>query len=268
VTGLFTDIHCHLLPGVDDGAADGDEALALARLAADDGIATAVLTPHQLGAYGRNRGPDLLARAGQLRQLLDRRGVALCVLPGAEVRIEPGLLGKLQSGEVLTLADRRRHVLLELPPEVYLPLDRVVAELRAGGITAVLAHPERNAGILARPEVLVPLVRGGCLVQITAGSLVGSFGPQVQRLARRLVLDGLAHCTATDAHGVHCRRPRMTQAFECIRSLAGEETALALCCHNPARIAAGEPVEASGGGRRGMATVFRRGASFFQKKAG
>jgi protein-tyrosine phosphatase len=256
---LFTDIHCHLLPAVDDGAADWDETLAMARLAAADGIATAVVTPHQLGSYGRNRGADLRARAGQLRQLLDRHGVALCVLPGAEVRIEPGLLGKLQSGEVLTLADRQRHVLLELPPEVYLPLDRVVAELRAAGITAVLAHPERNAGILARPEILVSLVRCGCLVQITAGSLVGSFGPEVQRLAARLVLDGLAHCAATDAHGLDCRRPRMAQAFEAIRDLAGEETALALCCHNPACIAAAEPVHASGGGKR---------LWFFQRKAG
>jgi protein-tyrosine phosphatase len=230
-----------LLPAIDDGAADWDEALAMARLAAADGIATAVATPHQLGRYGRNRGADLRAQAGQLRQLLDRHGVALRVLPGAEVRVEPGLLGKLQSGEVLTLADRRRHVLVELPAEVYIPLERVVAELRAAGIVPVLAHPERNAGILARPEVLAWLVRAGCLLQITAGSLTGRFGPHPERLACRLVRDGLAHCVATDAHGAGSRQPRLAEAFECVWRLAGWETAVRLFCYNPARIAAGAP---------------------------
>jgi protein-tyrosine phosphatase len=237
----FTDIHCHLLPAIDDGAADREEALAMARLAAADGIVTAVVTPHQLGCYSRNRGAEIRQRTEQLQQLLDRQGVAVHLLPGAEIRVEPGLAGRLHAGEILSLADRRRHVLVELPADVYLPLERVVAELCAAGIQPVLAHPERNAGILARPEILARLHREGCLLQITAGSLTGRFGPHAQRLAGRLVREGLAHCVASDAHGAQSRQPRLAEAFECVRRLAGWETASRLFCSNPARIAAGAP---------------------------
>jgi protein-tyrosine phosphatase len=247
---LFTDIHCHLLPAIDDGATDWDEALAMARLAAADGIATAVATPHQLGRYGRNRGAEIRQRVEQLQRLLDREGVPLRLLAGAEIRVEPGLVSRIHSGEILTLADRRRHVLVELPAEVYIPLERVVAELRAAGIVPVLAHPERNAGILARPEVLAWLVRAGCLLQITAGSLTGSFGPHPERLACRLVRDGLAHCVASDAHGAESRQPRLAAAFECVWRLAGWEPAVRLFCSNPAHIAAGAPA-----GRAPVATL-------------
>jgi protein-tyrosine phosphatase len=242
----FVDIHCHLLPGLDDGAAALDDALAMAEMAVSDGIATIVATPHQLGNHSQNSGAMILDAVVRFQAVLDSRRIPLRVLPGADVRIEPELVRKIRIGEVVTLANRRRHVLLELPHEVYLPLDRLLAELHAAELTGILSHPERNHGILMQPGVLRPLVERGCLLQITAGSLTGVFGSQSQRLSDSLIEQGLAHFVSTDAHGIHSRPPKLKQAFQRITDLAGVEMALELCCRNPARVAAGQVVSANG----------------------
>lgn len=238
----FSDVHCHLLPGLDDGAAGRDEALAMAEMAANDGIGTIVATPHQLGNHAKNSGEAIRAAALQFQRLLDEQKIPLRVLPGADVRIEPDLPRKIRAGEVLTLGDHRRHVLLELPHEVYLPLDRLLADLAAIRVVGILSHPERNRGILKQPGVLRPLVERGCLLQVTAGSLTGTFGSQVERLACSLVEQGLVHIVSTDAHSTRNRPPLLRPAFERIRELAGENVALDLCCRNPAAVAAGRDV--------------------------
>jgi protein-tyrosine phosphatase len=238
----MVDIHCHPLPGLDDGASGWDEALAMARMAAADGIAVIVATPHQLGTFGRNHGVAILSQADRLQQQLNQEGVAIRILPGAEVRIEPGLIPRLRSGELLTLGNLSKHVLLELPHEIYFPIERVLEELRSAGMVGILAHPERNQGIFARPETAAVLVRAGCLVQVTAGSLLGSFGPEVQQFATRLVQRGLVHFIATDAHSSKARRPLLGKAFDYVKQLVGVEVATSLCCRNPACVAAGKPV--------------------------
>jgi protein-tyrosine phosphatase len=241
-TPTFIDTHCHLLPGVDDGAADWDEALAMARLAVADGISTVVVTPHQWGPYRHNDGRTIRARIAHLRDFLEQNGVALGVLPGAEVRIEPDLIEGIRTGELLTLADRGRYVLLELPHEVYLPLDALLASLRRAGLTGILAHVERNQGILARPATAEALVEAGCLLQVTAGSVTGTFGPEVQKLARWLIERRLAHFIATDAHGARSRRPRMRPAFQQAVALAGYDAACTMCCRNPAAVVHSETI--------------------------
>ena len=238
----FVDIHCHLLPGVDDGAASWEESLAMAQLAVADGISTVVVTPHQLGSYACNGGDMIRAGCRQLQDLLDRHGVPLGVLPGADVRIEPDLTAKIRAGDALTLADRRRHVLLELPHELYLPLDRLLGELQRAGLVGILSHPERNLGLLGRPRLAESLVDAGCLMQVTASSLVGTFGPEVRDFAEWLVDRGLVHFVATDAHGSKSRRPLLRRTFERLVELARRQAALELCCDNPARVVAGEDV--------------------------
>jgi len=260
----LVDIHCHLLPEIDDGAADWDESLAMARMAAADGISTIVVTPHQLGNFGQNDGDSVRARCGRLQEFLDRHEVAIRVLPGADVRIEPELIAKIRSGEVVTLADHRRHVLLELPHELYLPMEGLLEELRAAGLAGILSHPERNLGLLQRRRIVRSLVDVGCLMQVTAGSLMGSFGAESRRFSETLVAEGLVHFIATDAHGSRSRRPLLRRAYDRLVALAGEQAAREMCCENPARVAAGERVAA---GRRpckprGLAGWFRkRGAA-------
>ncbi|MEN6452073.1 MAG: CpsB/CapC family capsule biosynthesis tyrosine phosphatase [Thermoguttaceae bacterium] len=263
VSEPFVDIHCHLLPGLDDGAATLDDSLAMAELAVADGFRTIVATPHQLGNHAGNGAAAIRMARDRVEQVLDRRGLPLRVLPGADVRIEPDLIAKIHRDEVMTLADRRRHVLLELPHEVYVPLDRLLSELAAARLVGILSHPERNTGILGQPGVLRPLVQRGCLLQITAGSLIGTFGARIQQFAESLVEQGLVHFVATDAHGTRSRPPLMSAAFERLVKIGGRETALELCCRNPARVASGgdvRPERAANRARRWLERVCCRSA--------
>lgn len=256
----FVDIHCHLLPGIDDGAASWEDSLAMARLAAADGIATVVATPHQLGNYRQNHGDAIRARAVKFQQMLDDRGVPLRVLPGADVRIEPDLALAVADGSVLTLADRHKHVLLELPHELYFPLEPVLQQLRRTQLVGILSHPERNAGLLAEPGLVAPLVRHGCLMQITGASLVGTFGPAPRAMSERLVADGLVHFVATDAHSPRTRRPLLRRAFDRVAQIAGQEAAMELCCRNPSRVVRGLDVSLNPPGRRNGFGAKRTGA--------
>lgn len=260
----LVDIHCHLLPGVDDGARDLDAALAMARMSVEEGVDTVVVTPHQCGAFEFNRGDDIRRRTAELQGELDARSVPLRVLPGADVRIDDGLIQGLESGDIVSLGDHRRHVLLELPHELYLPLEPVLDGLERIGVVGVLSHPERNAGILARPRLLRPLVDRGCLMQVTAGSFVGGFGDDSQRLAERMAREGLIHFVSTDGHGPKQRRPRLGHALRAVAKLVGEDAAQRWCSENPRAVADGRevtpgvsPVRAP---RRGW-SLFGRGAA-------
>jgi protein-tyrosine phosphatase len=235
----FVDIHCHVLPELDDGASSWDQALAMAEMAVADGIATIIATPHQLGNHAKNSGETIHTATAEFQRFLEQRHVPLQVLPGADVRIEPDLLRNIRSGEVLTLGDRRRHLLLELPHDIYVPLDRLLDDLQTAGVVGVLSHPERNRGLLNQPGVLRPLVERGCLLQVTAGSLTGAFGSHVQKFASSLVEQGLVHFVATDAHAVKIRPPVLSAAFARVADLAGENVAIELCCRNPKTVAAG-----------------------------
>ena len=239
----FVDIHCHLLPGIDDGAKSWDESLQMAKMAADDGFGTMIVTPHQNGAYAHNRGEMIRGLTLDFQEFLDQNDVPLRVLPGGDIRIEDGMIDGLKNGDVMSLADRRRHVLLELPHELYFPLEPVLEDLEEIGMVGILSHPERNFGILNQPSLLAPLVERGCLMQVTAGSLMGTFGPQSQSLSEWMLQEGMVHFLATDAHGPKSRRPLMHRAFERTAELAGWNIAYEVCCDNPSAVAAGDEVE-------------------------
>jgi protein-tyrosine phosphatase len=240
---LFVDLHCHLLPGLDDGPATWSESIGMAEMAVADGTGTIVATPHQLGSYGGNGGATIRQHVARLQQQLTARNIPLCVLPGADVRIEPDLVSRIAGGEVLTVADRKRHVLLELPHEIYLPLERLLAELKAAGVVGILTHPERNQGILGSPGVLRSLIERGCLLQVTAASLMGAFGERIRAFCEQLIRQEMVSFVSSDAHGTQSRPPGLGPAFRRVAELAGRSTAIALFCGNPARVVAGRAVQ-------------------------
>lgn len=238
----LVDIHCHMLPGIDDGASNLAEALAMARLAHDDGIRTVVVTPHQLGSFKHNHGQTIRQATADFQQTLRREQIPLRVVPGADVRIEEQLARDIANGEVLTLADQGKHVLLELPHEIYFPLSPMLRQLENQGIVGILSHPERNLGIIQQRNLVSELVQQGCLMQITAGSLTGSMGKACQEVCHWMLQEGLVHFVATDAHGPTRRRPLLTRAWQTVRDLVGERAANELCRDFPRRVVDGQPV--------------------------
>ena len=238
----MVDIHCHLAPDLDDGAQSWRESLAMARMAVADGIHKVVVTPHQLGVFSRNGAEQIRRRIGELRRWLAENQVSLEVHPGAEVHAEASLADKIRDGEVLTLADRGRHVLLDGTPDSLELLPTVLDALAAAGLTGVLAHPERLPALLRQPQRLKALVQRGCLLQITADSLVGANGDQPRQLAEWLLREGLVHVVATGAHGATSRRPLMRHAFIHITEATNADVARAVCCQNPGSIVDGADV--------------------------
>jgi protein-tyrosine phosphatase len=247
MTISFSDIHCHLLPGIDDGARDWDESLAMARLAVADGMVTMIATPHQLGSFVDNRAAEIRSLTAELQKRLSAANIPLKVLPGGEIRIEPGLIDRLDADVILSLGDHHRHLLLELPHEEYVPIESLLRDLKDRQLTVILAHPERNGGFVENPELIEPLVEAGCLMQITAGSLSGLHGPVPQQMAEWMIEQGFVHFVSTDSHGLRTRRPLMGQGFDRLCELADERTARDLCSRFPACVATGRSVPA---GRR------------------
>ena len=170
------DLHSHILPGIDDGARSLDEALELARQAAADGVTTIAATPHVRSDYPTT-AEQMESGVVALRGELARAGIPVDVVHGGELALER--LGELTDDDVrrFSFGQSGRYVLLECP---YFgsPLELVPAikALLAGGLTPLLAHPERNPDVIERPERVAALVELGVLVQITAGSVVGDFG--------------------------------------------------------------------------------------------
>ena len=167
----------------------------------------------------------------------------MAVLPGADVRIDPELPKLIRQGKVLTLADRGKHVLLELPHDTYFSLEPLLKALRKQGLVGILSHPERNRGIIKDPDVMWEVIEAGGLLQITAASLTGAFGSSCQEIAELAVDEGLIHFIASDAHDTKHRPFGMREAYNTICEMAGEKLADLVCCENPARVFEGDDVK-------------------------
>ncbi len=202
------DLHCHVLPGIDDGPDSIDGSVALARAAAAAGIQTIVATPHVSWRYPNDA--DTIARlVGEVNARLRQEDVAVDVRPGGElamtrlIDIEPAELARFGLGG--------SSWLLVEPPftEVATGLDNIVREVLRRGHRVLLAHPERCPALRRDPQMLESLIGAGVLTSITAGSLVGHFGGEVRRFSLKLAKDGMIHNVASDAHDHSQRRPGM-----------------------------------------------------------
>jgi protein-tyrosine phosphatase len=207
------DLHSHVLPGLDDGAADVDEALAICRAAADDGIEILAATPHV-------RAHDYPTTAEQMEAALASLSAAAVgivrLVPGGELDLEE-LRRPVAELRRFALAGNPRYLLVETP-YISWPLDigDRFFELRASGITPVLAHPERNTDVQQRPELLEPLVSTGTLVQVTAGSVDGRLGRRARDCASALLAHELVHLIASDGHAPSVRAIGMRAAADAV----------------------------------------------------
>jgi protein-tyrosine phosphatase len=237
------DIHCHLLPGLDDGPGNMGEALAMAQAAVLAGTAHMVATPH-IDQNWRVRPAAIAGRAQALREALSGEGIALEVSTGAEIALSR--LVDLSASELDSLRlGGGPYLLIECPLSPTAgDFDSLLMRIHARGEAIVLAHPERSPLFQQEPERLERLVAAGMLCSLTAGSLKGAFGAAVRRFSIRLLRDGLVHDLSSDAHDHLARPPGLADALASVEDelpgigRRGEWlTQLA-----PAAILAGEPL--------------------------
>jgi len=245
------DIHCHCLPGLDDGPPSMEGALHLCNALAEDGITHVMATPHQLGSFaGSNERLVVLEAIAGLREQLVLHKIPLNVEPGADVRMDEQIPELLDSNRVLTLGDARKAMLLEFPHDTLLEPLGLLQMLSDRGILGIITHPERHEVIAKYPRVVVPWVEAGALLQITSGSLLGDFGPEALDIAWRLIEAGAVALIASDSHDHRNRPPRMTSAIQAISARLGHAVARRLCIENPYRIYTRQPIQSTRISRR------------------
>jgi protein-tyrosine phosphatase len=226
----MVDVHCHILPGLDDGPENVEISLAMAEAAIADGITHVVATPHSSNEYFFDY-PRVRALRAELQEKIGDR---LILATGCDFHLSPENLSALREDARRFCINQRDYLLVEfneysIPPS----MDQTLHEIQLLGLRPVITHPERNAILRLQTERLAKWVRLGCFIQVTAGSLTGVFGPGAQKDSLRWLADGLVHIVASDAHNTGRRPLKLQPAFELVRERFGDEKARALFVENP-----------------------------------
>ncbi len=218
------DIHCHLLPNIDDGPKSWDESLEMVRIASEDGITGAVTTPHWIQGTSWQPGAETVKKmVEEMNARVEERGMEFRVYPGMEIGIIPDVARAVASGEVLCLAEGN-FVLIEIPfYSLPLGIEEVIFGIESIGKTPVLAHPERNREFQGMPARIADLVGMGALVQVTAGSLCGSFGEAARRCSLEFAELGVLHFVSSDAHSTKHRTPVVSKGLAVLEKNIGSE---------------------------------------------
>jgi len=209
------DLHCHILPGVDDGSKDLQMSLDLAKVAVDQGISHSLLTPHHMDGDYTNHKKDVIKKTSDFQDALNEANIPLTVFAGQEVHLTGELMDAIAKDDVLFMDATNRYLLLELPHDgIPAYTEDMIFDLTTRGITPVIAHPERNLGIQEDPDKLYNFIKMGCLSQLTSSSYLGVFGEKVQTLTEKIIKANLGFVFASDAHNFKGRRFLMKEAFD------------------------------------------------------
>lgn len=233
------DLHCHFIPGIDDGARTMEEALQLLRLAEQNGISHIVATPHINPGYFDNTQAIIQQGLSELKQQVKAEGLAIQLAAAAEVRLCAELPHWAESGMLLFLGEYQGYKVLLLEfPHSHVPAgaDRLVKWLLTKQILPMIAHPERNRDIQSDIKKLLPFRRTGCLFQLTASSVLGDMGKSSQHTALQLLEDRAFDIVATDSHNLQRRPPKLAEARAAIADLCGDDYAALLTQDKPAQI--------------------------------
>jgi protein-tyrosine phosphatase len=229
----FIDIHCHILPGIDDGPGDMREAVEMARMAIDDGISTIFATPHIMDGVYDNTASKIKEAFGELLLSLPE-GITL--LYGADVRISRDMIKKIEKGDIPTL-NGSGYLLIEFPHFVIPPsMNDFIFNLKQRGMTPILTHPERHLLLSKNLTVLRSLRSSGSMIQITAQSITGGFGRDITKASIAMLKEGLVDFVASDAHDSRKRPPQLSAAYREVEALFGGETARRLFSLNQKEI--------------------------------
>lgn len=240
----LTDLHCHILPAMDDGSPDWETSVEMAKMAFAMGVTTIAATPHSNVHNGdlNARCRVIRHRTAELSAALEKAGVPVKVLCGMELFVRSNLKKVLDERSYLTIGGTD-YLLTEFDfGEDGEFIEDALFYIKERGLRPILAHPERYAAIQKNPDTAARLFEHGILIQVNKGSLLGRFGKGPYMAADWILGHGLAHLVASDAHGTERRTPSMAEVFEFIEENYSEEYAEILLAKNPNRIAAGERV--------------------------
>jgi len=236
------DTHCHLLPGIDDGARDVEEAAAIAEALVAYGITRVVVTPHVHRDLYPNTRATILPVVAETQAALARRGSPMQLVAGAEVRLDPE---SCTPDQWLTFGDLGTHMLVELPPGLPLVanLESQLFAIQAAGITPIIAHPERQGVLLREPDLLERwVVERGMLAQGTLCVLAGAASEGTVQALEGFLRRGLIHFLGTDVHHVDRRIRDLSRAAARLEALVGPENARLIRQDNPSALLDGGPI--------------------------
>ena len=236
------DIHHHLLPGLDDGPEDIETSIEMARIAVDQGITHVVCTPHasERYAFQPQRNVELLA---EIRARLAQLEIPLTLGLGCDFHLTYENILAAKNDPAKYSINGLGHLLVELPDfGLAHSLTETFYEMQLAGLTPILTHPERNRTLQQDPSRMIPWLRGGIIVQVTADSVLGHMGSKAESLAHQLLANRWVHVLATDAHGVRSRPPRIREAHALVAKRYGRAYADLLCIDNPRAAFEGRPL--------------------------
>ena len=234
------DLHNHLLPGIDDGAPDLDTALQLAKIAISDGTTHMVCTPHIHPGRYENTQDTINQALTVFQQGLLEHGLNLQVSAAAEVRFGMELMIGVKTNSIPFLGQwqGKKVMLLEFPHgEMPFAAEKLTSWLLQNNIIPMIAHPERNKGLMREPGKLKPFIEQGCLLQVTSGSVAGNFGATAQELAIQLLEHNWVTILASDAHNIEHRPPLLSAGLAVATEVLGANAAQRLVMDNPWQIA-------------------------------
>jgi len=238
------DFHTHILFDIDDGPTTIEGSVEMAQVAVADGTTTIVATPHAPGPGYRYRASLVHERVAAVREALDAADIPLEVVAGGELFFDSGLVKRLQEGVFLTCGGSKT-VLVECPIYEAMPVgfEQFVFDLQVAGYRVVLAHPERITNVRDNPNMLLPLIERGVLMQLTSQALTGEQGQETRKIAETMVSHYLIHLIASDSHGAKYRPPVLSHAYQCAVELVGEVAATALVADVPRALLDDQPID-------------------------
>ncbi|MGE8204700.1 tyrosine-protein phosphatase [Heyndrickxia sp. NPDC080065] len=219
------DIHCHILPGVDDGAKNLSDSIAMAKQAISEGIDIIIATPHHKNGTYINRKIDILNKVKELNEAFKTEGLNLTVLPGQENRIFGEIIEDYDQGDILTLTGHSTYLFIEFPSgHVPRYAKQLLYDIQLKGLHPIIVHPERNAQLIENPDLLYEFVKNGAATQITAASLTGYFGKKIKRYTEQIIESNLTHFIASDAHNTTTRAFKMNEALDILEQKYGVDS--------------------------------------------
>ncbi len=234
------DLHCHLLPGIDDGPKSIEESLDMARHAANAGITKIVTTPHIIPGRYDNSLASIQPVFENLKAAIKEQAIPVEISFAAEIRIDPVIIDMVNNDilPVLGEYEGERIILLEFP-HTHIPpgCEDLIRWLADKGVRVMIAHPERNGSVLSNIEIMASFIKMGCLLQITGGALTGVFKEDPRECAVELLKRGWVSIIASDAHNMHARCPELEPARQEAAKIVGEEEASDMVISRPASIA-------------------------------